>query len=70
MVGDPTDRIFPPRTAARRNKSRRSLLGANPGELPLEQPNVEEMVLNLKTATALGLTIPQAVRLRADDVIR
>jgi putative tryptophan/tyrosine transport system substrate-binding protein len=46
------------------------LLGANPGELPLEQPNVVEMVLNLKTATALGLKIPQAVRLRADDVIR
>lgn len=46
------------------------LLGANPGEMPLEQPNVVEMVLNLKTASALGLTIPQAVRLRADDVIR
>ncbi len=44
--------------------------GANPGDLPLEQPNVVEMVLNLKTAQALGLTIPQALRLRADDVIR
>ncbi len=44
--------------------------GANPGDLPLEQPNVVEMVLNLKTAQALGLTVPQALRLRADEVIR
>lgn len=46
------------------------LLGANPGDLPLEQPNVIEMIVNLKTAKALGLTLPQALRLRADDVIR
>ncbi len=44
--------------------------GANPGDMPLEQPNVVEMVLNLNTAKALGLTIPQALRLRADEVIR
>ena len=45
------------------------LNGANPGELPIEQPNVVEMVINLKTANALGVVIPQAVRLRADRVI-
>jgi len=44
--------------------------GANPGEMPLEQPNVVEMIINVNTAKALGLTIPQALRLRADDVIR
>jgi putative tryptophan/tyrosine transport system substrate-binding protein len=44
--------------------------GANPGDMPLEQPNVVEMIINVATAKALGLTIPQALRLRADDVIR
>lgn len=44
--------------------------GASAGDLPLEQPNVVEMVINLKTAKALGLTVPQSLRVRADDVIR
>src|SRR5262249_36122960 len=45
------------------------LKGAKPSELPIEQPTKFELAINMKTAKALGLTLPPSIRLQADEIV-
>jgi putative ABC transport system substrate-binding protein len=48
----------------------RIIRGARPAELPIEQPTAFQLIVNLKAASALGLTIPASILMRADEVVR
>jgi putative ABC transport system substrate-binding protein len=67
MSYGPNREAYFPRTVVLADKI---LKGEKPGDIPIEQPSKFELAINLETAKALDLTIPQSLLLRADELIR
>ena len=69
LLAQPTKRVYRIAIGDPVGYVHRVLMGAKPADLPVEQSSNARMVLNLKTARAMGIAIPESVRLRVDEFI-